>query len=167
MDFIANWSRWLRSRKIGRKDDAQVEREMSWLVDFVKEKEGFRANAYQDAVGVWTIGYGSTHGVKQGDQISPANAEKLLQKELDDFKRYVENYSMKVTYYWEPHQIDALTSFVFNLGKGRLNQLTQDGTRTDAVIAEKMKLYVNAGGKPLPGLITRRQEESDHFKGED
>ena len=39
-----------------------------WLVNFVKEKEGFRANAYQDAVGVWTIGYGSTKGVKKGDR---------------------------------------------------------------------------------------------------
>ena len=139
---------------------------MSWLTEFVKEKEGFRANAYQDAVGVWTIGYGSTLGVKEGDSISMANAEKLLERELEDFKHYVERYSNRVNYYWEPHQIDALTSFVFNLGKGRLNQLTQDGTRPDKVIAEKMKLYVNAGGKPLPGLITRRREESDHFKGE-
>ena len=48
-----------------------------WLVNFVKEKEGFRANAYQDAVGVWTIGYGSTKGVKKGDQISMANAETV------------------------------------------------------------------------------------------
>ena len=55
-----------------------------WLVNFVKEKEGFRANAYQDAVGVWTIGYGSTKGVKKGEQISPANAEKLLAEELED-----------------------------------------------------------------------------------
>ena len=139
---------------------------MSWLTEFVKEKEGFRANAYQDAVGVWTIGYGSTLGVKEGDSISMANAEKLLERELEDFKHYVERYSNRVNYYWEPHQIDALTSFVFNLGKGRLNQLTQDGTRPDKVIAEKIKLYVNAGGKPLPGLITRRREESDHFKGE-
>ena len=138
---------------------------MSWLLNFVKEKEGFRANAYQDAVGVWTIGWGSTKGVKQGDQISRENAEKLLKEELEDFQHYVENYSKKVGYHWESHKIEALTSFVFNLGKGRLNQLTQDGTRTDEVIADKILLYKNAGGKPLPGLVKRRQEESDHFKG--
>ena len=135
-----------------------------WLVNFVKEKEGFRANAYQDAVGVWTIGYGSTKGVKKGDQISMANAEKLLAEELEDFKHYVENYSVKVGYHWNPQQIDALTSFVFNLGKGRLNQLTADGTRDNETIAEKMLLYRNAGGQVLRGLEIRRQEESEHFK---
>ena len=135
-----------------------------WLVNFVKEKEGFRANAYQDAVGVWTIGYGSTKGVKSGDQISMANAEKLLAEELEDFKHYVGNYSVKVGYHWNPQQIDALTSFVFNLGKGRLNQLTQDGTRDNETIAEKMLLYRNAGGQVLRGLEIRRQEESEHFK---
>ena len=136
---------------------------MSWLTNFVKEKEGFRANAYQDAVGVWTIGYGSTKGVKRGDQISPANAEKLLEDELRDFKDYVERYSNRVGYYWDCNQVDALTSFIFNLGKGALNQVTQDGTRDNDVIAEKMKLYYNAGGRKLRGLEIRRMEESQHF----
>ena len=140
---------------------------MSWLIESVKRFEGFRANAYQDAVGVWTIGFGSTHGVKEGDKISKENAEKLLAKELKDFQEYVEVYSKKVGYHWHNQQIDALTSFIFNLGKGRLNQLTQDGTRSDKTIANKMLLYVNAGGRPLPGLIKRRKEESDHFRGED
>ena len=113
---------------------------------------------------VWTIGYGSTKGVKKGDQISKANAEKLLAEELEDFKHYVENYSVKVGYHWNPQQIDALTSFVFNLGKGRLNQLTADGTRDNETIAEKMLLYRNAGGQVLRGLEIRRQEESARFK---
>ena len=134
-----------------------------WLTNFVKEKEGFRANAYQDAVGVWTIGYGSTKGVKRGDSISKANAEKLLEEELKDFQRYVEKYSNRVGYYWNDHQVDALTSFIFNLGKGALNQVTQDGTRDDEEIAKKMKLYYNAGGRKLRGLEIRREEESEHF----
>lgn len=134
-----------------------------WLVNFVKEREGFRANAYQDSVGVWTIGYGSTHGVKKGDTISMQNAEKLLQKELDDFQAYVERYSVRVGYHWNKQQIEALTSFVFNLGKGTLNQLTHDGTRTSEVIAAKMKLYYNAGGVRLEGLVKRREAESERF----
>ena len=136
---------------------------MGWLVNFVKEREGFRANAYQDSVGVWTIGYGSTHGVKSGDSISMANAEKLLQRELEDFQHYVERYSNRVGYYWNQQQVEALTSFIFNLGKGRLNQLTQDGTRSNEVIADKMKLYFNAGGRKLRGLELRRLAESEHF----
>ena len=134
-----------------------------WLLNFVKEKEGFRSNAYQDAVGVWTIGYGSTKGVKDGDKISKENAEKLLEEELKDFQRYAEKYSNRVGYHWNDNQIDALTSFIFNLGKGKLNQLTQDGTRPDEVIAEKMKLYRKAGDKVLRGLEIRRNEESERF----
>lgn len=137
---------------------------MGWLVNFVKEKEGFRMNAYQDAVGVWTIGFGSTKGVKEGDHISLENAEKLLSEELRGYQAYVERYSVRVGYHWNENQVEALTSFIYNLGKGALNQVTQDGTRSDEVIAEKMLLYVNAGGRPLPGLITRRKEESDRFK---
>ena len=136
---------------------------MSWLLNFVKEREGFRMNAYQDSVGVWTIGFGSTHGVKEGDHISLQNAEKLLQRELEDFQHYVERYSNRVGYYWNQQQVEALTSFIFNLGKGRLNQLTQDGTRPNEVIAEKMKLYYNAGGRKLRGLELRRLAESEHF----
>ena len=136
---------------------------MSWLLNFVKEREGFRMNAYQDSVGVWTIGFGSTHGVKEGDHISLQNAEKLLQRELEDFQHYVERYSNRVGYYWNQQQVEALTSFIFNLGKGRLNQLTQDGTRSNEVIAEKMKLYYNAGGVKLRGLELRRLAESEHF----
>ena len=136
---------------------------MSWLLNFVKEREGFRMNAYQDSVGVWTIGFGSTHGVKEGDHISLQNAEKLLQRELEDFQHYVERYSNRVGYYWNQQQVEALTSFIFNLGKGRLNQLTQDGTRPNEVIADKMKLYFNAGGRKLRGLELRRIAESEHF----
>ena len=135
-----------------------------WLLDFVKEKEGFRSEAYQDAVGVWTIGYGSTKGVKEDDKISKENAEKLLEEELKDFQRYVEKYSNRVGYYWNDNQVDALTSFIFNLGKGRLNQLTQDGTRDNDEIAKKMLLYRKAGGRVLRGLEIRRQEESARFK---
>ena len=120
-------------------------------------------NAYQDSVGVWTIGFGSTHGVKEGDHISLQNAEKLLQRELEDFQHYVESYSNRVGYYWNQQQVEALTSFIFNLGKGRLNQLTQDGTRPNEVIADKMKLYFNAGGRKLRGLELRRIAESEHF----
>ena len=93
-----------------------------------------------------------------------ANAEKLLAEELEDFQHYVENYSKKVGYYWNKNQIEALTSFVFNLGKGRLNQLTADGTRSNETIANRMLLYRRAGGKILRGLEIRRREESAHFK---
>ena len=50
----------------------------------IKKFEGCELIAYQDAVGVWTIGYGHTKGVSEGDIISSAQAEALLLKELKE-----------------------------------------------------------------------------------
>ena len=136
---------------------------MAWLVDFVKDKEGFREDAYQDSVGVWTIGFGSTKGVKKGDKITHEDAEVLLEKELQDFLDYVVNFEEHTDYDWNNNQIAALTSFIYNLGKGRLKQVTQNGTRTNGTISKKMRLYNKAGGQVLAGLVKRRNEEADHF----
>lgn len=136
---------------------------MSWLVDFVKEKEGFREDAYQDAVGVWTIGYGSTKGVKKGDKISKEDAEELLREELQGFLDYVLWFNDEHGYGWNDNQIAALTSFIYNLGKGKLNQVTGKATRDNDLISKKMRLYNKAGGRVLRGLEIRRNEEADHF----
>ena len=136
---------------------------MSWLVDFVKEKEGFRREAYQDIVGVWTIGYGSTLGVQRGAEIAQEDAEQLLRQELHDFLEHVLRFRDRYDYNWNNKQVGALTSFIFNLGKGSLKQVTAKGTRSNEEIAEKMRLYYNAGGKKVRGLEIRRNEEADHF----
>ena len=136
---------------------------MGWLIDFVKEKEGYRSKAYQDAVGVWTIGYGSTKGVKKGDEITKEEAEELLEDELNDFLDYVLWFKEEYSYDWNNKQVAALTSFIFNLGKGKLKQVTADGKRDNETIAKKMRLYYNAGGRKLRGLEIRRNEEADRF----
>ena len=136
---------------------------MSWLVEFVKEKEGFRSKAYQDAVGVWTVGYGFTHGVKKGDSITAADAEERLKEELQDYLDYVLAFEKQHDYDWNNQQVAALTSFIFNLGKGRLKTVTKNGTRDNKTIAAKMRLYNKAGGRELKGLVIRRNEEADHF----
>ena len=141
---------------------------MAWLVDFVKEKEGFREKAYLDSAGVATVGYGSTriYGKKVNleDTLSKAEAEEILEEDLKDFLRHVHLFNDDHNRNWNNNQIGALTSFIYNLGKGALNQVTDNGKRDDETIAEKMLLYYNAGGKKLPGLVTRRKEESDRFK---
>ena len=38
-------------------------------IALIKKFEGIELQAYQDSVGVWTIGYGHTKGVKEGDNI--------------------------------------------------------------------------------------------------
>lgn len=137
---------------------------MAWLIPFIKSKEGFRENAYEDLVGTWTIGYGSTHKVSEGDYMSEEDASALLEAELQTFLDYVIFYGDSKEYEWNDNQIAALTSFCYNLGKGSLRQLTDNGKRDNETIATKMLLYKNAGGKPIRGLEIRRQEECDHFK---
>ncbi len=134
-----------------------------WLVNYVKEKEGFREEAYQDIVGVWTIGYGHTHGVKKNDKITEKAAEDLLEEELQEYLNYVINYGQQMGYTWNKNQVASLTSFVYNLGRGSLRQVTDGGKRNNETIAEKMRLYYNAGGKKVRGLEIRRNEEADHF----
>ena len=96
---------------------------MSWLTDFVKEKEGFRSYPYLDVVGVPTIGYGATYyadgkRVTMDDApISEKVATKLLKKHLQGFLDYVIKYNDSNDYGWNKNQIGALTSFVYNLGK--------------------------------------------------
>ena len=61
--------------------------------DFVKQFEGRELKAYRCSAGVWTIGFGHTKGVNEGDEISPAEAEQLLVEDLtaiaDDLNRLV------------------------------------------------------------------------------
>ena len=142
---------------------------MSWLVEFVKEKEGFRSYPYLDVVGVPTIGYGATYyadgkRVTMDDApLSEKAATKLLKKHLQGFLDYVIKYNDSNDYDWNRNQIGALTSFVYNLGKSRLKQVTDNATRDNETIAKKMRLYNKAGGKTVKGLVTRRNEEADHF----
>lgn len=89
-------------------------------IDLIKRWEGLRTAAYDDngaaAGGTWTIGYGHTGGVKPGDTISEAEAERLLREDLREAEGIVErNVAVPLT----DGQFAALVSFVFNVGPGR------------------------------------------------
>ena len=139
-----------------------------WLLDAIKRFEGEHLQAYKDPIGIPTIGVGLTriHGrsVRLSDTITAEESTQFLEEEVQDFLEYVIEYSETKGYNWNSNQIGALTSFAFNLGKGSIKQLTADGKRNNKTIANKMLLYVKAGGKTLPGLVKRRKEESEHFK---
>lgn len=128
-------------------------------IDLIKRFEGCRLTAYKCPAGVWTIGYGHTAGVKEGQKISQAQAEAYLRADLEKYEKKVEKYSS--TYRWTQNEFDAMVSFAYNLGS--IDKLTADGTRAKAVIAEKMLLYNKAEGKVLEGLTKRRQAERELF----
>ena len=130
-------------------------------INLIKECEGCRLTAYKDAVGVWTIGYGHTTNVRQGDKITQAEADALLVKDIARYESTINNANEKYNYDFNENEFSALVSFAFNIGN--IIQLTQNGKRSKAEIAEKMLLYVKAGGKTLPGLVSRRKRERELF----
>lgn len=128
-------------------------------IDLIKKYEGCRLESYKCPAGVWTIGYGHTSGVTDGQKITQAQADAYLISDLEKFEKKVEKYNAK--YSWTQNEFDALVSFAFNIGS--IDQLTANGTRERSVIAEKFILYNKAAGKVLSGLTKRREEEKKLF----
>lgn len=131
--------------------------------NLIKEFEGMRLTAYQDSVGVWTIGYGHTKGVYAGMQISEQQANAFLDEDIKTHAVGIFNF---VTVQLNQNQFDALVSFHFNLGPYILqgsNLLIFINNRNWQSATNEMMAYVNAGGQVLPGLFRRRKAESELF----
>ena len=135
-------------------------------IALLKHFEGCELNAYQDSVGVWTIGYGHTKGVERGMKISQEEAESMLQQELEhEYEDYISDIDQELT----QCQFDALVCWVYNLGPTNL----RSSTMLKEIIAGNMDLVPfkmqrrdKAGGKVLLGLTRRRNAEALLFKGE-
>jgi lysozyme len=126
--------------------------------------EGLSLSAYQDQVGVWTIGYGHTGAdVYSGLTITLAQAQALL---LSDVAASAAFVNLAVTVPLVQNEFDALVDFVFNLGRGAFagSTLLQDinaGNFADA--AGQFDLWDHAGGQVVAGLLRRRQAETTLF----
>lgn len=130
-------------------------------LELIKRFEGCRLKAYQDSVGVWTIGYGHTTGVVKGQVITQAQADACLKSDCINAEKHVNNYDN--IYHWNQNQFDALVSFTFNCGGGNLKTLLNNGQRTIPEISAKITAYNKAGEKVLQGLINRRNAEKELF----
>ena len=134
----------------------------------IKQFEGCKLEAYKDSKGIWTIGYGLTNAcksitglnIKSGVKITQAQAEKYLQQVLDaKYIPLVAKYDS--IYHFNQNQIDALTSFCYNIGS--IDALTNKGKRTIKEISAKMPEYCKCDGKVLSGLKNRRLKEQALF----
>ena len=91
--------------------------------NFIKSFEGLRLEAYQDAAGVWTIGWGSTRyangaPVKKGDALlNQACADDLFDHTLAPYEATV-NRVVKVPL--TQAQYNMLVDFEYNEGEGAL-----------------------------------------------
>ena len=132
--------------------------------------EGFSATVYQDVAGYDTIGYG--HKLATGEQqkfangITPEAALVLLRSDA----RVAENSVRSlVTAPLNQNEYDALVSFTYNVGGGKLKSSTLlkklNAKDYDGAAAEFGK-WVFAGGKRTKGLVERRKKERILFKGE-
>ena len=132
-------------------------------IELIKEFEGRRLVAYQDSVGVWTIGYGHTKDVWEDRLIIKSTADRLLAEDLAEFEKYVDNL---VDVPLTQNQFDALVAWTFNLGPTNLSESTLlkklNAGDYDAVPFE-MKRWNKAGGEVLEGLIRRREAEAALF----
>ena len=135
-------------------------------IELLKHFEGCELKAYQDSVGVWTIGYGHTKGIYEGLEITQSEAEKLLIDELPEYEGYITD---KVVPMLQQHEFDALVCWVYNLGPTNLSSSTMLKKLNAGEFKEvpfQMKRWDKAGGQPLLGLTRRRNAEALLFKGE-
>ena len=111
-----------------------------------------------------TNGFG-TKALNADEEITMEVAQERLMavvtRDMDSIRSFGEEHG----YNFAENEIVGLTSFMFNLGPGALNQVTANGTRSKEEIANKMLEYINSAGQPLQGLINRRQDEYDIFTG--
>tara|TARA_R100000278_G_scaffold118130_1_gene98534 strand:- start:1127 stop:1591 length:465 start_codon:yes stop_codon:yes gene_type:complete len=124
--------------------------------------------AYQDAVGVWTIGFGHIKDVQEGDKWSKEKADFMLWRELEDeYESYINDY---VHVPLVQCQFDALCSWVYNLGPANLKKSTLLKVLNNGEydkVGEQIKRWNKAGGKVLQGLVRRREAEALLFEGKD
>lgn len=136
-------------------------------VELIRHFEGCRFDAYLCPAGVWTIGYGHTADVKEGDSIDQEAAEAFLIEDLETFEQAV---TRLVEVPLTQQQFDALVSWTFNLGAGNLAESTllkKLNNYQYAEVPEQMMRWVRAGGKVLEGLVRRRAAEAALFQNKD
>lgn len=134
------------------------------FVEEVKKFEGFRSEAYYDAGGTLSIGYGRTSNVAVGQVTTKEKENSWITNNLRTLS--VNVCSKMITYGYHnitTNQVFALTSFCYNLGIGKLSQVTNNGKRTLEEVGQKMLLYTKCNGKELNGLVKRRKWENELF----
>ena len=137
-------------------------------IALIKEFEGCKLTAYQDSVGVWTIGYGWTQPVdgkpiRAGMTIKQETAERLLKTGMVSYESDV---SRLVKVGLTQGQFDALVSFTYNLGALSLSTSTllrKLNAGDYAGAADEFLRWNKAGGKVLNGLTRRREAERALF----
>ena len=135
--------------------------------DLIKRFEGYSDRPYKCPAGISTIGYGNTYypngtKVKITDkQITREYANEILAHTADEFAADVlKLVKTNITV----NQLNALTSFAYNVGVANLQKSTLlklvNVNPNDGNIAKEFLKWNKAAGKELKGLTNRRIAES-------
>lgn len=137
-------------------------------IELIKKWEGCRLTAYQDSVGVWTIGYGLTSAadiisVVKGLTITQDQANQYLVEALGKYEAEVSKALTRTP--WQS-QFDAMVSLCYNIGPGAFAKSTVVKKFNSGDIpgaADAFLLWNKAGGKVVEGLKNRRADERKLF----
>lgn len=137
-------------------------------VQLISDFEDLRLTAYDDGVGVWTIGWGTTvypsgKKIKKGDKITLDQAKQYKAYDLARFEKAV-NDAVKVPL--NQNQFNALVSLAYNIGEAAFTSSTLVKRLNDSnykAAADQFLVWVNAGGKRMQGLVNRRNKERELF----
>ena len=131
----------------------------------IKRFEGCHLTAYLCPANVWTIGWGTTKGVKKGMVITQEEADRLLEKDCLMFYNAVRK---EVENLCNENQIASLVSFVYNVGIGAFQKSTllkviKQNANNQNEITKQFMRWVFAGRKKLKGLERRRKAEVEMY----
>ena len=135
-------------------------------LNFIREVEGFEHNAYQDEGGVWTIGYGHTRGVKEGDNISTHKANMYLNTDLIIFEIQLQKL---IRADLNPNQYLALLSFIYNIGATQFADSTLLKYVNEGkfeLVPDELRKWNKVNGEVSLGLTRRREREANLFMSE-
>lgn len=133
--------------------------------NLIKTYEAFRPTAYKPTPNdVWTIGWGHTRGVKEGDTCTTAQAEVWFQQDTADAQREVNQH---VTAPLSQNEFDSLVSLCFNIGVGNFQGSTLltmlNGGKPRDFVAGQFGRWNKQAGRVLDGLTARRAKEAALF----
>lgn len=139
------------------------------LLVSLADTEGYRDTAYIPVKGdVYTIGYGSTSGVKKGDKTTPTRALIRMLDEIENV--YAAGVKSCVTVPLFQHEYEAYVRLTYSVGVPTFCRKAAAGQPPNLIDLINTKRYAEAcqrieafnkgpGRKVLPGLVKRRASE--------
>lgn len=135
---------------------------MNCAIELIKQFEGCSLKAYLCPANIWTIGYGHTKCVKNGDVITFDKAEELLKDDIYFLLKVLDRVEVFLT----DNQKVALISLIFNIGQTNFlkSTLFKKLNKSDFLGASiEFDRWIYSKGKVLKGLQNRRKKEKKIF----